>query len=286
LLDSLCVTDAGNGGLEARAPHSARAIFCGLIQNTRVLALSQIVSYADEHLRIREIDDWDNALNGLQVENSGAVTKIGAAVDASTRTIGAAIERGVNLLVVHHGLFWPGLQPISGGRRRTLELIFHHDLALYSAHLPLDIHSVLGNNAQLASTLGFENTEPFFEAKGQCIGLKTQTEIPRDELARKLEHSLGGPVKMFAAGPEQARTIGLITGGAGSEIYEVGREGIDTFITGEAPHWAAVAAGELGINLLLGGHYATETLGVKALAAHLSDRFNLPWEFIDSPTGL
>jgi dinuclear metal center YbgI/SA1388 family protein len=192
----------------------------------------------------------------------------------------------VNLLIVHHGLFWPGLQPITGGRRRMLQQILQHDIALYSAHLPLDIHSVLGNNAQLASALSFENTEPFFEAKGQQIGLKTQTEIPRDELARRLEQSLGSAVKMFPAGPARTRSIGLITGGAGSEIYAVAREGIDTFITGEAPHWAAVAAEELGVNLLLGGHYATETFGVKALAAHLSDRFNLPWEFIDSPTGL
>ena len=252
----------------------------------RVATVSQIVSYTDEHLRIREIDDWPNALNGLQVENSGMVAKIGAAVDASTRTIDLAIDRGVNLLLVHHGLFWPGLQPIVGGRRRMLEQTLHHDLALYSAHLPLDVHSVLGNNAQLAAALGFENIEPYFEAKGQPIGLKMSAQISRDELASRLEQSLGGPVKVFATGPAETKSIGLITGGAGSEIYPVAREGIDTFITGEAPHWAAVAAEELGINLLLGGHYATETFGVKALAAHLADRFNLPWEFIDSPTGL
>jgi dinuclear metal center YbgI/SA1388 family protein len=251
-----------------------------------VATLAQIVSYADEHLRIGEIEDWPNALNGLQVENSGTVTKIGAAVDASSRTIGAAIDGGVNLLIVHHGLFWPGLQPITGGRRRMIDRVLRHDLALYSAHLPLDVHSVLGNNAQLAAALGFEQTQPFFEAKGQQIGLKIEAEISRNELAQKLEQSLGGPVKMFAAGPLQSKSIGLITGGAGSEIYDVAREGIDTFITGEAPHWAAVAAEELGINLLLGGHYATETFGVKALAAHLSERFALPWQFIDSPTGL
>ena len=252
----------------------------------RVASLSQIVAYADEHLRIRQIDDWSNALNGLQVENAGAVTKIGAAVDASTGTIDLAIERGVNLLLVHHGLFWPGLQPITGGRRRMIERILHHDLALYSAHLPLDVHSVLGNNAQLAAALGLENTEPFFEAKGQKIGLRTETAIARDELVGRLEKSLGGAVKVFAFGPRETKSIGLVTGGAGSEIYAVAREGIDTFITGEAPHWAAIAAEELGINLLLGGHYATETFGVKALAAHLVDRFNVPWEFIDSPTGL
>jgi dinuclear metal center YbgI/SA1388 family protein len=251
-----------------------------------VATLAQIVSYADEHLRIGEIGDWPNALNGLQFENSGTVTKIGAAVDASSRTIDAAIDGGVNFLIVHHGLFWPGLQPITGSRRRMIDRVLRHDLALYSAHLPLDVHSVLGNNAQLAAALGFEQTAPFFEAKGQQIGLKIEAEISRDELAKKLEQSLGGPVKMFAAGPAQSKSIGLITGGAGSEIYDVAREGIDTFITGEAPHWAAVAAEELGINLLLGGHYATETFGVKALAAHLSERFALPWRFIDSPTGL
>jgi dinuclear metal center YbgI/SA1388 family protein len=252
----------------------------------RVAALSQIVSYADEHLRIREIDDWPNALNGLQVENSGAVAKIGAAVDASPRSIKAAIERGVNFLVVHHGLFWPGLQPISGGRRRMFEQMFRSDLALYSVHLPLDLHSVLGNNARLAASLGFEQTKPFFEAKGQRIGLRVAAQISRDELATRLEGSLGVPIRTFATGPAETKSIGLITGGAGSEIYAVAREGIDTFVTGEAPHWAAVAAEELGINLLLGGHYATETFGVKALAAHLAERFNLPWEFIDSPTGL
>jgi dinuclear metal center YbgI/SA1388 family protein len=248
--------------------------------------LSQIVSYTNEHLRISEIDDWANALNGLQVENSGAVSKIGAAVDASSRVVSLAIQRGVNLLIVHHGLFWPGLQPIAGGRRQMLEQILQKDLAVYSAHLPLDVHSVLGNNAQLAAALGLENTEPFFEAKGQPIGLKVHAQIARDELARRLETSLGGPAKIFAAGPSETKSIGLITGGAGSEIYSVAGEGIDTFITGEAPHWAAVAAEELKVNLFLGGHYATETFGVKALASHLSDRFNLPWEFIDSPTGL
>jgi dinuclear metal center YbgI/SA1388 family protein len=252
----------------------------------RMSQLNQLVDYCNDLLRIGAIADWPNALNGLQIENSGTVTRIGAAVDASTRTIGAAVEHGINFLIVHHGLFWSGLRPITGGRRQMLECAFKHDLALYSAHLPLDLHSVLGNNAQLAGALGLENSEPFFEQKGQSVGLKVKAQVSRAELARKLEHSLGGPVKVFGAGPEQTGTIGLITGGAGSEIYAMAGEGIDTFVTGEAPHWAGVAAEELGINLLLGGHYATETFGVKALAAHLSDRFDLPSEFLDFPTGL
>lgn len=248
--------------------------------------LEKLVDYCNELLRIGEISDWPNALNGLQIENSGKVTKIGAAVDASNRTIHAAVEQGIDLLIVHHGLFWPGLRPVTGGRRQMLECALANDLALYSVHLPLDLHSALGNNAQLMNALGFDNMEPFFVVKGQPIGLKVTRQISREELAQKLERSLGGQVRLFAAGPGQAGTIGLITGGAGSEIYAVASEGIDTFITGEAPHWAGVAAEELGINLFLGGHYATETFGVKALAAHLSNRFDLPWQFLDFPTGL
>jgi dinuclear metal center YbgI/SA1388 family protein len=249
-------------------------------------ALSDLVRYANEYLRIAECGDWPNALNGLQVENSGRVRKIGAAVDASTRTFAAAAERGIDLLIVHHGLFWPGLQPVSDWYRRELRTLFEHDIALYGAHLPLDLHSVVGNNAQLAAALGLEETEPFLETKGQLIGVKARASIGRAELVHRLEHSLGSAVKAIAYGPAQTTSIGVVTGGAGSEIYAVAREGIDTFITGEAPHWAAVAAEELGVNLLLGGHYATETFGVKAFAAHLAQRFELPWEFIDAPTGL
>ena len=248
--------------------------------------VTDIVEYADQYLRIAECGDWSHALNGLQVENSGRVTKIGAAVDASSRTFAAAQSEGVDLLIVHHGLFWPGVQPITGPLRRQLAFLFEHDIALYSAHLPLDVHPLVGNNAQLAAALGLETTEPFLEAKGQLVGLKATAQIARDDLVRRLENSLGSLVKAFAHGPAQTERIGVVTGGAGSEIYAVAREGVDTFVTGEAPHWAAVAADELGINLLLGGHYATETFGVKALAGHLSERFGLPWKFVDAPTGL
>jgi len=248
-------------------------------------SLTEIVEYADEYLRIRDIGDWENALNGLQIENSGRITKIGAAVDISTRVLTAAAKQGIDLLLVHHGLFWPGLQTVTGTFHRQLTLALENGIAVYSAHLPLDVHPIVGNNAQLAAALGLRSTTRFFEEKGQLIGLKARASISRDELVRKLEKSLGGKVKTFAFGPKKTKTIGIITGGAGSEIYRVAREEIDTFITGEAPHWAAVAAEELGINLILGGHYATETFGVKALAAHLSKRFKLPWEFLDFPTG-
>jgi len=256
------------------------------MHSAQMASLSDIVTYTDDFLRIRDVGDWDNALNGLQIENSGGVTRLGAAVDVSTRVLTEVAKKNIDLLIVHHGLFWAGLQPVRNALRRQLQLAFENDIALYSAHLPLDIHPKIGNNAQLAAALGLKSAQPFLEEKGQPVGLKTRASMPRAELVRKLRKALNGPVKVFDFGPKQTRSIGIVTGAAGSEIYRVAQENIDTFITGEAPHWAAVAAEELGVNLLLGGHYATEVFGVKALAAHLSKRFEIPWEFIDCPTGL
>ena len=251
-----------------------------------MISLHKIVTYLDRYLRIREIGDWENALNGLQIENSGRITKIGAAVDASSRALNESAKRGIDLLLVHHGLFWSGSRRITGAFRRQLQLAFENDIALYSAHLPLDLHPQVGNNAQLARSLRLKSTNRFFEEKGQLIGIKANASTSRSEIIRRLKHSLGGKITAFPFGPKKTKKIGIITGAGGGEIYRVAEEGIDTFITGEAPHWAAIAAEELKINLLLGGHYATETFGVKALAEHLSRRFKLPWQFIDLPTGL
>jgi len=248
--------------------------------------VSKIARYIDEYLRIHEIDDWPNALNGLQIENSGRVTKIGAAVDVSTRVLTQAAREQVNFLIVHHGLFWPGLQPVTGSLRRQLKLALENDIALYSAHLPLDVHPRVGNNAQLSATLGLKSTKPFLEEKGRLIGLKARASLSQEELVRKLRRVLNGPVKAFNFGPKRTNTIGIVTGGAGSEIYRVAEEKVDTFITGEAAHWATVAAQELRMNLLLGGHYGTETFGVRALVAHLSKRFDISCTFVDCPTGI
>jgi dinuclear metal center YbgI/SA1388 family protein len=186
---------------------------------------------------------------------------------------------------VHHGLFWPGLQPITRSLHRQLRIAFENDIAIYSAHLPLDVHPSVGNNAQLAASVGLKSLKPFLEEKGQPVGLKKAISLSREQLVGRLTRSLNGPVKSFNFGPNKTRNVGIITGAAGSEIYRIAAEGIDTLITGEAPHWAVVAAEELDMNLLLGGHYATEIFGVKALAAHLANKFRLPWEFVACPTG-
>src|SRR6184192_625192 len=164
--------------------------------------LSEIVSCTDEFLRISEVSDWDNALNGLQIENSGRVARLGAAVDVSTRVLREATNKNVDLLIVHHGLFWPGLQPVTRALRRQLRLAFENDIALYSAHLPLDIHPKVGNNVQLVAALGLKSAEPFLEEKGQPVGLKVRVSMPRSELVRKLRCALNGPVNFFDFGPK------------------------------------------------------------------------------------
>ncbi|MES2571753.1 MAG: Nif3-like dinuclear metal center hexameric protein [Verrucomicrobiota bacterium] len=248
--------------------------------------LPEIIDYTDAYLRTAEVADWANAWNGLQVENSGVVTKIGAAVDACEAVITEAAEKGVTLLLVHHGLFWGGVQPLVGAPFRKMKTAFKHDMAIYSAHLPLDLHPEIGNNALFAKALGFGECEPFFVSKGAPIGLKTRVVLSRAALRNQLEQVLGGAVHLAPGGPERTACIGIVTGGAGAEVGRAAAEGVDTFITGEGPHHSFTAAEELGVNLFYGGHYATETFGVKALAAHLAQRFGLPWEFIDHPTGL
>ncbi len=248
--------------------------------------LARIVEYCDTTLRTESFKDWDGAVNGLQVENSGRVTQVGAAVDARLATVRMAIEAGVDLLLVHHGLFWSAQHPWTGPRYALLKLLLDHNLAVYSSHLPLDAHPRLGNCAQLARALRLRRLRPFFEAKGQMIGWKTQDSISREELRRRLTAATGGNPIVLPGGPEVCRRIGVVTGGAGGEIRDAAEAGVDTFITGEGPHWTAALADELGLNVFYAGHYASETFGVRALAADLKRHFALPWRFLDLPTGL
>jgi putative NIF3 family GTP cyclohydrolase 1 type 2 len=144
----------------------------------------------------------------------------------------------------------------------------------------------LGNNALLCRAIGLRNLKPFFFEKGRFIGWQSQTTLCRDDLLERLRRVLGTDPKMLPGGPPICRRIGVVTGGAGDQLARAASEGVDTFITGEGPHWTYALAEDLGVNVIYGGHYATETFGVKALAAHLSDKFGLPWEFLDHPTGL
>jgi dinuclear metal center YbgI/SA1388 family protein len=249
-------------------------------------SLSAVAAYCRNRLRPAIFNDYEGAANGLQVENSGAVTKIAAAVDASLATVNMAAAARADLLLVHHGLFWGPTTPWTGPRRALLQSLIGNDIAVYSCHLPLDAHRQLGNNALLCAALGFVKLKPFFVEKGRALGWQTRANVGRAVLAAKIERTLGRAPVLLPGGPERCRRIGVVTGAAGSRLRLAAAEGVDTFITGEGPHWTGALAEELGVNVFYGGHYATETFGVKALAAELSKKFHIPWVFLDHPTGL
>jgi len=249
-------------------------------------ALKTIVNYCDRILGTSAVRDYDGAVNGLQFENNGRITRLAAAVDARLATIRMAVEAGADLLLVHHGLFWGQPQPWTGRRRELLELLVKHNLAVYSSHLPLDMHPRLGNNARLCDELGLRKRQPFFQEHNQCLGFMATVRLDRHELQKRLATVLGRQPLLIPFGPKICRRIGVVTGGAGNHLRQAALEGVDTFVTGEGAHWTHALAEELGLNVFYGGHYATETFGVKALAAHLSRRFKLPWDFLDFPTEL
>lgn len=249
--------------------------------------LTDLVAYLDDYLHVTDVPDFPGARNGLQVENGGTVTRIAACTDACQATIDAAAERGADLLLVHHGLFWgDGIQPLTGRNYRRIRGLLDGGIAVYSAHLPLDVHPEVGNNVQLARLLGMDAAGRFGEYEGCAIGVHGELEVARDELARRLAKAVGHAPTVIATGPERCRRIGIVTGGGSSLIAQAHDAGLDTFVSGEGPHHSYFDAEEWGLNVIYAGHYATETLGVKALAEHLGERFGLPWEFIDHPTGL
>jgi dinuclear metal center YbgI/SA1388 family protein len=259
--------------------------------------LVELVDYLDEYLRIQEIPDETNAVNGLQVENSGRVGSIVAAVDASQGTIDgviAMLETGhpPPLVLVHHGLLWEGNVPVTGRRYRRMAGLLDHDIALYAAHIPLDVHPEVGNNAVLAERLGIRVEGWFGEYRGIKMGVWGESPASlsnRESLARELDrvlHTLRGSSTLIPGGPERPSRIGIITGGAGDMIAAARDAGLDTFITGEGPHHTYFDAMEWGLNVIYAGHYATETLGVQAMASNLAEQFELEWDFHDHPTGL
>ncbi len=246
------------------------------------MKLNDLVLELEELLRNKETEDYKNAFNGLQIENTGKVEKIAVAADGCEASILAAVAGGFDLLIVHHGLFWNGAAPLTGPYFRKVRAAMEGNLAVYSSHLPLDLHPTVGNNALFADMLKFPTDRlPFLD-----VGLQVEVNLDRDELQAAIGEVVGGRVHLAPGGPASCRRVGVCTGGAGGEIFKAAAAGVDTFITGEGPHWSYTAAEELGINLFYAGHYATETFGVKALGAHLEAKFGLPWQFLDHPTGL
>jgi dinuclear metal center YbgI/SA1388 family protein len=254
--------------------------------------LDEISLHLDALLRTREVPDYAGAVNGVQVEHKGPVRRVAVAVDASQQTIQGAVDQGANLLVVHHGLFWSGAQALRGPVYRRFQMLIEHDVAVYSSHLPLDLHPEMGNNALLARALGLSPAEGFGRYQTISVGVRGNADIETAvlaERARALAHAEGGALVAVGLTPgRRTRSWATCTGaGASSEtLREAESLGVDTLIVGEGPHHTGVEALELGIAVLYVGHYATETFGVRAIGAELELRFKLPWSFIDAPTGL
>ena len=253
---------------------------------------SEISDYLDDILETSSIPDYPNAVNGLQLANSGQVSCVAAAVDFSGRTITAAIQAEADLLLVHHGMFWGGARPITGASYERIRSLLDHDVAVYSSHLPLDRHQQFGNNVLLSEQLGLASSGEFASFKGKSIGVRGESDVLTSELverARAFASQHGGSIVSTTVAEDRRTLHWAICTGAGASaetLQEAVDTGIDTLIVGEGPHWTAVEAAEQGISVVYAGHYATETLGVAALARHVAERFSLEYRFIDAPTGL
>jgi len=252
-----------------------------------MVKLQALVDYLDGYLSIPTHPDYRTALNGLQVQGGSEIRRVAAAVDTSEAVIRHAVDEGADLLIVHHGLFWDGLRPLTGRRFGKVEALLSSGMALYSAHLPLDSHPEVGNCALLARALELEIKGRFGEYEGSAIGwYGAPAEWERGALVKRCEKVLGGPVQLLDGGPDALKRVAVVTGGGGSFIEEAARAGMDTLVTGEGSHHTFVDAHELGVNVVFGGHYRTEVFGVKALAEHLAEMFSLEWVFLDHPSGL
>lgn len=251
------------------------------------VALTEVVRWLDRYLAIDEIEDYPGALNGLQVEGPGPVAKVGAATDACQATIDAAVQAGCGLLLVHHGLFWGEPRPLVGPAYRRVRALIEAGTALYSAHLPLDLHDEVGNNVLLADALGLTVDARFGRMKSlDGLGVLASLDLARDDLVSRIADECGAEPTLIPGGPERVRRVAIVTGGAGSLIGQAVEAGADTFVTGEGAHHTYHEAMEAGINVVYAGHYATETFGVRALAERLAGEFDLEREFFDVPTGL
>jgi dinuclear metal center YbgI/SA1388 family protein len=252
---------------------------------------TDLAGFLDGLLGTDGFPDYPGALNGLQLDSRSPIRRVAAAVDFSGRTIDALLAADANFLILHHGMFWGGAQRFTGQVYERLQRLFAHDVAVYASHLPLDAHPTLGNNARLAHALGLAPTERFGSYEGIPIGVAGEADLPTAELllrASGYAERFGGSARAsWMAEGRLTHRWAIVTGaGAGSkEIREAQRLGIDTLIVGEGPHHTTVDAADAGLVIIYAGHYATETLGVCALADAIAEQFHLPASFLLLPTG-
>jgi dinuclear metal center YbgI/SA1388 family protein len=247
--------------------------------------LHDLVSYCDQRTRRLAFKDFPGSHNGLQVGNDGRITKIGAAVDAGLIPFEQAVGRGIDFLVVHHGLFWGGVQPLTGPVYGRFAALVRGNCAVYSSHLPLDAHEEIGNNVLLARQLGLKAKRPFHFHENEPIGWIASSKFRRSQLQARLEE-LYPRVVAVDCGPATPKQIAFCSGSGNGAVPQLLAAGADTLITGELREEWFNYAQEHHLNLFCCGHYASEMHGVKALAAELAKKFRLPWEFIETENPL
>lgn len=244
-------------------------------------SLNSIVQYCDDRTNRREVPDYPGAYNGLQLENNGHVSRIAASVDASEEVFEKCVSEGIDFLIVHHGPFWAPIAPLTGTRYRKFQKALQNNLAVYGSHLPLDLHAEIGNNVLLAKELDLTPSGQFATFEGVDIGWYCDTDIQRKILLKRLKAKFPRTIAM-EHGPEQLNRVAILTGSGGDTLTKLKAKGIDTLITGECSQHHFALSQEIGINFFNCGHYDTEVFAVQALASEVAEKFNLPWQFIDT----
>ncbi|MFO7742019.1 MAG: Nif3-like dinuclear metal center hexameric protein [Anaerolineae bacterium] len=247
----------------------------------------ELVDHLNDTLRVEEIED--KSQNGLQIEGPDEVSRVAFAVDGCQAAFEQAIDAGAELLIVHHGLFWSESQLLTGIHFDRVRTLIEGRCGLYAAHLPLDAHPEVGNNAELARLLKLEKTRPFGEYHGLEIGIAGVLDPPLEMpafIGRLVEALSRPPIRVLDYGPDEIERVGCVSGGAASMMDQAASEGLDAYVTGETSHASYHEAAERGLNVFFAGHYATETLGVKALARRVEDELGVETLFLDLPTGM
>ncbi|MHB1460570.1 MAG: Nif3-like dinuclear metal center hexameric protein [Armatimonadota bacterium] len=246
----------------------------------------ELVNWLNDYLVIDSVCDYPNAFNGLQIEGKHDIHRVAMAVDFCEATVQQAISAQVDMLLVHHGAFWTNAAPITNRTARRLIPVIKNDLNIYAVHLPLDRHPEVGNNVQIGRALGGQMVDEFYEYSGVKLGVIVEIpEVTISELAGRLS-AMRLPVTVHGNIGLRISRLAICSGGGGDALYAASQKGCQAFLTGEAVHHQALDAEELGVSLLLGGHYQTETYGVRALGNLLAQIMHLEVVFLDHPTGL
>ncbi len=258
------------------------------------MLLSELDKYFRGLMEIDQLSRVDASMNGIQVcSNDGEassveIKKAAFAVDACMESFERVKELGADMLFVHHGLFWGRPLQVCGAHFRRLKFLMENNIALYASHLPLDMHPEFGNNAGICESLGIREPEPFGEYHGYKIGFKGELskECSMDDVLEMLGLTADKALSVLPFGPERIRRVAVVSGGAADSVHQAIEEDADLYITGDAAHQIYHSCLENRINLICGGHYHTETWGVRLLAERVSSDLGLDTVFIDLPTGL